>query len=68
MVFRNGNVAAIDDKGKQIPELQGSFTDVVRKILDRATPETTFHGWPDIEDNGCLGDRRSLYDEARRIG
>ena len=58
ILFRNGMVAACDSNGQQMPELQGRFSEVVSKVLAAADADTTFLGWPDIKDDGHLGDRR----------
>lgn len=44
-LFRNGMVAAFDDSGQQIPELQGEKADVFRPLMDRADADTEFFGF-----------------------
>ncbi len=47
-VFPNGMAVVCDEKGKQIPELQGKFEDVKEKILKAADGNTEFNGWPNV--------------------
>jgi hypothetical protein len=51
-------VAVTDARGKQIRRLQGRFSNVAAEILELADEHTVFHGWPDIADNGHLGEWR----------
>ncbi|EPZ43838.1 hypothetical protein [Alicyclobacillus acidoterrestris] len=41
-IFRNGIVAVCDEKGEQIPELQGRWERKAIKILRRSTAKTRF--------------------------
>ncbi len=44
--FPNGQIAVCDEKGKQIPELQGRDTPELRKKIDKQiTKSTEFYGY-----------------------
>lgn len=56
ILFPNGMVAVCDRAGVQMEEMQGRFSQVAGKILEAATEETVFYGWPDIKEGGKLGE------------
>ena len=43
--FPNGMVAVTDERGEQIPELQGRFEDVKEKVEAAANEQTEWNGW-----------------------
>ena len=57
-LFPNGMVACCDANGDQIPPLQGRFSEVVGMVMRHVNKDTVFKGWPDIVDDGRLGDWR----------
>jgi hypothetical protein len=38
-VFRNGNLAVFDRDGRQVPELQGAFWEVLKRLSDFQTEQ-----------------------------
>lgn len=57
-LFHNGMVACCDAEGRQIPPLQGRFSEVVGMVMQHVDANTVFKGWPDIVEDGKLGDWR----------
>jgi hypothetical protein len=45
--FENGNVAVCDETGRQIPELQGRFSEVAERVEAAADDQTEWYGWPE---------------------
>jgi len=67
MLFRYGGVTVFDERGNQIPKLQGRHTqDLVAKILTLASPETKFalEAWVD----GKLSRRLFITPEQFKLG
>ena len=42
ILWTNGMVMVFDEKGEQMPEYQGQYSEVKDKILKASTPETVF--------------------------
>lgn len=54
-VFPNGNIAVCNEKGEQIPELQGNFKDCLVKAVERL-----------VEDNDSLKGKLAGKFEVRK--
>ncbi|GAG25259.1 unnamed protein product [marine sediment metagenome] len=42
LIYQNGMVAVCNEKGKQMPSLQGRWEDMAKKIYQKATASTVW--------------------------